>query len=295
MSSWGKPKDIAIKCDGNSLLGGTNVGKYPDHHFVYNTSIEFERNWPLKVIVCGDDEWVPGCSRFREQSNIFSLEFITEGCFEFIQRGKKYKVNPREMLVIQPGQDSRMTVSGYSRKKIITIGGYMLPTLIAAGGWEAIDVFAPSCPEIVALYFDRIYDACTEQKPGYLKYCSAQAYQLLLELSEDVGSGSITGELRQIICFLEENLSHNLTVDLICHRFGTSPASLYRLFKKHLDCSPIDYLIRKKLLIARELLGSSHYSIKEIALKLGYANQFFFSSEFKRKFGVSPRNYRQSL
>lgn len=295
MNTWNKPKSIPLSKEGNSLLGGTDVGKYPRHHFVRNYIVEFERNWPLKVLVCGNDEWVKGCSRFRENSNIFSLELITEGTFEFTQDGKTYTVKAGEMLVVQPGKNYKMTVDGHARKKIMTLGGYTLPAILAAGGWESLDVIRPLDQQRTAAYFDRIYQANVEQPIGYLKFCSAQAYQLLLELSDNIGTSKLPGELNQIICFLEENLSNDLTIDLICQKFGISPATVYRLFKKHLDNSPIDYLIRKKMMIAEELLESSNHSIKEIAEKLGYANQFFFSTEFKRKTGLSPRNYRQSL
>ncbi|MBN2640132.1 MAG: helix-turn-helix transcriptional regulator [Victivallales bacterium] len=283
--------ELLIKQD-NTRVFGTNAGKYPLHHFIHNTGVEFERNWPLKVITCGDDEWIKGCSRIRECSNIFSVELVTGGSFEFTQSGHSYTVKPGGIMLIQPGKDSSMEVFEYSTKKIMTLSGYMLPMMLAGESWSAADVIVPSHPERICKYFDRIYQVYLECKPGCLKEGSSLAYELLLELSEDIDCGGLPRMLSRIICYLEENISAGIGIKDLCLKFGTSPASLYRMFKKHLDCSPADYISGKKLAVAKELLQSSNYSIKEISLRLGYSSPFYFSTEFKRRNGVSPRDYR---
>jgi AraC-like DNA-binding protein len=45
--------------------------------------------------------------------------------------------------------------------------------------------------------------------------------------------------------------------------------------------------------VARKLLDFSHESIKAVAFQVGYSNPLYFSTEFRRLVGESPRNYRQ--
>ena len=289
-------RPIKEQYEGESILGGYDVGKYPNHDFIHNHNVEFESRWPLKVIVTGNDEWVDGCMRYRENCNIFSIEIVIDGSREFNPKDKrKYIVKTGEILVIKPGQGYVMTTNEYCRKKIMIIGGYMLPSLLANGGWGNVEVLVPADPEHIIGYFDRVYDASKKKAPGYLNYCSSLAYQMLLKLTDDIIIAGIPPEFSRIICFMEENITGNITMETICTRFGLSRISLFRLFKKYFDCSPTEYLIDKRLMIAKGLLESSHCSIKELAAKLGYANQFFFSNQFKQKFGMSPRDYRNSL
>lgn len=295
MEKSGNPRRIAEKCEGECILGGVDVGRYPLHRFHYNADIEFESRWPLKVIVCGDDEWVEGCSRYRRKSNIFSLELICEGSLEFIQNDRRRLVKAGELLVIQPGGDYRMSAPEYCRKKVMVLGGYLLPALRTAGGWADVDALRPADPELAAGYFNRVAEAMAERRPGYLNDISSQAYRLLLELSGNIGVGGIPPEFNRILDFLEENLAGNPTAEDIRDRFGISRSTLFRMFRRHVGCSFTEYLIRKRLQSAHDLLTRSRYSVKEISGRLGYANQFFFSNQFKAKFGVSPRAFRESL
>lgn len=288
-----KARAIQTKYDGDSRLGGFDCGDYPRHSFEHNAIIEFDNSWPLKVVVCGNDEWIPGCSRFRENSKILSIQIVTEGVFKFVQDDRSYEVEAGEMLLIQPGKSNEMSVPVYARKKIMQIGGYLLPAMLSNSNLAAVDVLKPSDPALFIEFFDKAYEASCRKEPGYLRYCSSIAYQMLAALALEIGSGGLPPELNQITGFMNENLAANPDIDAICRRFACSRSSLYRLFKKHLNCSPVDYLIGRKISLAREMLLSRSDSVKEIALKLGYSNQFFFSSEFKKHCGVSPRTYRQ--
>ena len=55
--------------------------------------------------------------------------------------------------------------------------------------------------------------------------------------------------------------------------------------------SPIKYIIMLRMRRAVELLEKRTFSISQIAYALGYKNQFYFSKEFKRFFGVQPSKY----
>ena len=56
--------------------------------------------------------------------------------------------------------------------------------------------------------------------------------------------------------------------------------------------SPKKLIISLRMKKALELLKNENYTISEIADKLGYKNQFYFSKEFKEYYGVSPINYK---
>ena len=65
------------------------------------------------------------------------------------------------------------------------------------------------------------------------------------------------------------------------------------LFKTRLGESPQQYLIRYRLYCARDLIDNGDLPFNVIATSVGYKDPLSFSREFKRKFGISPSEYRK--
>ena len=59
--------------------------------------------------------------------------------------------------------------------------------------------------------------------------------------------------------------------------------------------SPIHYFIDLKMQYAYNLLDTHRWSIKQVALNLGYEDAYYFSRAFKKIMGVSPSGYRAGL
>ena len=67
---------------------------------------------------------------------------------------------------------------------------------------------------------------------------------------------------------------------------------VWRLFKKELNVPPAAFVREQRLSIASSLLGESATSLKEIATSTGFSSAAVFANAFKRRFGVSPEEYR---
>ena len=57
----------------------------------------------------------------------------------------------------------------------------------------------------------------------------------------------------------------------------------------------MEYLIRRRMERARELLKNESYKIQEVASQTGYSNQRYFASCFKKYYGYTPTEYRNRL
>ena len=78
----------------------------------------------------------------------------------------------------------------------------------------------------------------------------------------------------------------------IADNIGISRAYLNSSFQKELGMSAQTFLIDYKMHKAASLLVSTSLSVKEIANNVGYEDQLVFSKAFKKKFGMSPKNYK---
>jgi len=67
------------------------------------------------------------------------------------------------------------------------------------------------------------------------------------------------------------------------------------LFRMFCDYAPQEFVIHARLSLAAELLAHSKDSVRMIAAKVGIDNEFYFSRLFKKKYHLSPREYRREL
>lgn len=96
----------------------------------------------------------------------------------------------------------------------------------------------------------------------------------------------------EILVYLNQNISENLTLNEICKKFGVSQTSLSRLFRQYQDCSFGNYLTRIRMEKAKQIMQIQPDAfIKDIAEKVGYADQFYFSRIFHSVEGISPSDF----
>ena len=82
------------------------------------------------------------------------------------------------------------------------------------------------------------------------------------------------------------------TVDSLAKLSGMSATHFARLFKSTFGTSPIDWLRRERINQAKRRLVETPASIEEIAEQVGFHDRYFFSKDFKKHTGMSPREFR---
>ena len=97
------------------------------------------------------------------------------------------------------------------------------------------------------------------------------------------------------LSYIKQNFENSsLCLNDIAHHANISPAYLSSLFKKVSGQSISDTISGLRMESACHYLVSGNLSLKEISLKCGYANQYYFSNSFKKKLGISPSAYRET-
>lgn len=82
-------------------------------------------------------------------------------------------------------------------------------------------------------------------------------------------------------------------VDDLCRKTKYSRMQLNRLMAEHLNATPSQYLLEYKLNYAERLLITTDTPISTISEMVGYSSQSTFIKNFKKKFGLSPYQYRK--
>lgn len=68
-----------------------------------------------------------------------------------------------------------------------------------------------------------------------------------------------------------------------------------RIFRRDFGEPPYQYLLKRKLAAAQELLHCTRRTIKQISADLHFSNEYYFAGLFKRKVGHSPGRYRRMV
>jgi AraC family transcriptional regulator of arabinose operon len=76
---------------------------------------------------------------------------------------------------------------------------------------------------------------------------------------------------------------------------GLSPSRFAHRFKEETGDSVIAYLMKLRLREGARLLEFSGRSVKEVAGDVGFESPFYFSRQFRRQYGQSPRAYLRKL
>jgi len=112
--------------------------------------------------------------------------------------------------------------------------------------------------------------------------------------SAELPSTVPTRAVSEAVRFIDENYGRDLSLAEIGEAARLSPFHLTRVFKKAMGTSPHQYLVQVRVNSARALLtsGAGRQSLAEVAAAVGFADQSHLTRQFKRVFGVTPKQVR---
>jgi Transcriptional regulator containing an amidase domain and an AraC-type DNA-binding HTH domain len=134
-------------------------------------------------------------------------------------------------------------------------------------------------------------------KPTGYTYDSHLALQELLLLFARERQAEHSGrhpELDDILYRMHQTIGQTFSIDYWVQLSGLSRNAFFTRFRSRTGMSPNRYMQELKLAAAKTSLETTQASVKEIAAALQFYDEFHFSKLFKKRYGMSPRAYRQS-
>ena len=122
--------------------------------------------------------------------------------------------------------------------------------------------------------------------------CMADAYRLFSTLEKQKNEAHPAPRLAAVKQYMDENLEGDLRISALAALHRTSEVYFRQEFKKYYGESPIEYIKKRRIEMACRLLRTELYAISEVATRSGFDSVSYFSSEFRRTMGCSPREYR---
>ncbi len=244
--------------------------------------------------------------------NYFEIFYILQGNTRFFVDDKLFDLHAGDYLLIPPlkvhynryiTQTNRINIY-FRRKDLLRGNEFVIPgldqkyldhvSLYHTPSGHA-DLLEKSIDRM--LHEDHIIDANTEAMMQLL----LQEFFILTErysTSYDGYSQQMTLEgdltIQDAAKYISENYHLPITLNYLAEQSGMSPSYFSKRFHLITGMGMKEYLTYVRLTHAEAELLSTNHTIKEIAENSGFSDSNYFKDAFKKEYGYSPRNYRNS-
>jgi AraC family L-rhamnose operon transcriptional activator RhaR/AraC family L-rhamnose operon regulatory protein RhaS len=157
---------------------------------------------------------------------------------------------------------------------------------------------APKDLGLVIGLVDRLEEELADRRPGFRFLATALFMELIGYLSRCYGRSKDPDSrallrIAEAISYLETHFEDPIGLDELARIAHQSRRNFIRAFRAAMGSSPIAYLIQLRVNRASDLLRHSDQSITEIAFRVGFSESNYFTRQFHKILGVTPRTYRQ--
>ncbi|PQJ61745.1 helix-turn-helix domain-containing protein [Photobacterium angustum] len=92
--------------------------------------------------------------------------------------------------------------------------------------------------------------------------------------------------------YIQQNIQKKISVADLSSIAFLAQSQFYVLFRKQMGITPHQYVLRKRLELARQLIAETQKPLSEVAQLCGFSSQSSFSQAFRRLYGTSPIRYQ---
>ena len=108
------------------------------------------------------------------------------------------------------------------------------------------------------------------------------------------GENDCTGAVEKIAEYFRNNFTSDIDLELLLSSQGLSRRSFFRRWKDSYSMPPAQYIIHLKMAEACRLLAETEKNLSEITLALNFQSTSYFCNLFRRRFGITPLEFRKA-
>lgn len=232
------------------------------------------------------------------------LVFCTKGSGIVMFSGEQIPVSGEQFFIIPKGDTFKFYSVINENSKLMVVHFDGKNSNLLGKEFSVVRNIIPSVNNRVAnreMLFDEIFNNLSkgfhDENLVYVNFCFGHLLATFIyanKTSDDLADES-NPQIRHAIDYMNKNLNLKLSLNQISKEVGYSPTYFTTLFKKETNYSPLSYFSHLKIVKACEFLDYTRIKVKEISFTLGYTDPYYFTKDFKKKMGMSPRQYRKRV
>lgn len=284
------------------------MGKTPTYRVVSNpVSTDPEDTGELTVLFAGESQTKPDHRVGPKIVDYYLLHHVLSGRGTFkigdlkkeLRAGHTFLIPPRQLVGYESDSEDPW------RYRWVAFAGRQASALAeAAGLGPAHPVADTGERREPADYCRSIFEAFKARKSSASLEATGHLHLLLAALRDaatEAGPASLRPDshaeelVRQVIGYLSTQYAEPVTIETMAEALGYNRAYLSRVFKRHAGTTPIAFLTQARVDHGRRLLRERpELTVEQIASSVGFRDALYFSKQFRRRYGESPTEYRQS-
>ncbi len=142
------------------------------------------------------------------------------------------------------------------------------------------------------LFSVKIQETDTEKELLHLPLEMARKYAILVR---NYAYDRYSYLIRNVVNYIEQHLSEELTLAILAEEFGKNPSYLSNAFRKEVGDTLTVYISKQRIQMSLRYFNTTSLSVAEVAVAVGIPDFGYFSKQFKKYVGTSPREYKKML
>lgn len=231
---------------------------------------------------------------------------------KYISRGLEMGVDWKSINVntIYTAQNGVQALSLIHKKKPdVVVTDIRMPGMNGLELIQAAKAVYPDLPFIILSGYPDFAYAQKALQYGVFRYLLkpfdlielTECIRLLLNTIPHKEPNSDTGEhttpplnptIQGILTFIEDNLTKEITIEMLSNSFGLTPNYLSSLFKKETGKGIVEHITRLRIEKACDMLIHTDHKVQYICTAVGISDYFYFSKLFKKYMQVTPTQFR---
>jgi AraC family transcriptional regulator len=178
-------------------------------------------------------------------------------------------------MVYQDRAGSVEVTEFFGRDETLTHLSLACADMVAArtpGGSKRVAAFT----QLLAIYIAEKYTNIASERPNY-------------------HGGLPIARLRKVEDYVRAHLAESISIEKLAELAELSPFHFSRVFKDSTGMTPLQFVIRERILRAQQLIRETSRSLIQIALEVGYTSPSHFAEVFRRTAGMAPSEFRTLL
>lgn len=252
---------------------------------------------PIYHLTGGDTVGLKPMMFRRKAYSYWCIEYTVEGAGYLIVDGQKFEINCGDIYILPKGKDHEYGPDKKNpwRKLYIVIDGPLIEELTKIYGIH--DTYYFPHQQNTQTLFENSITLFKEKTDQTKTKISLYIHEIITELAKQVERGSenekgLAGKIKR---YLDGNLENPLTLENLVIEFRFTKAHIVREFKKQYLITPYEYFLTRKFHLGCFYLTETELSIKQIADKLHFRDEYYFSKFFKLRAKIPPGQYRKKI
>ena len=233
--------------------------------------------------------------------NHFEIYFITKGACCYFIENKVYHLQPGDIILIPEGimHNTEYQNTTYSRK-LISCSQYFIPVSVKSKLPELMHLYRnPGIVDEINAIFDKIEEEYAKKDELSEDIFKCYTHMLFFLLARNPNLSIPQDEdkhyLDDAVDFIQSNYASEITLEKMAERYFVSAEHFSRVFKKKVGFNFREYVNLLRLQKAESMLRQQNIiSITEVAQSCGFNDSNYFSVQFKKLYGISPKKFQSS-